>query len=244
MSQKSDVNVEEKEKLTEYFDVFEVINIDILQFKKQLMENNFNFSLKLNSKIIKDSYLELTPNDIRGENSIMNITTDKVTTRLDSKQVNTYKGIIDNDENHWVRLYADDKVFYAFFHTKNGADICIEPISNYTKKVDDRNRYIIFDINKFKKEGNCGIDLLKETVNKSVKPKSSRIANPWNPCRVLSVAVDADFEWYQTYGGNSWSQIYYVMNVVDGIYQSQFNLRVTIPYVNVYTTNNDPLHVI
>ena len=66
------------------------------------------------------------------------------------------------------------------------------------------------------------------------------MANPWNPCRVLSVAVDADFEWYQTYGGNSWSQIYYVMNVADGIYQNQFNLRVTVPYINVYTTDTDP----
>ena len=152
-SQNSDVNVEEKKKLTEYFDSFEVINIDVLQFKKLLKEGKFNFSLKLNSKIIKDSYLELELNDIRGENSIMSTTKDKVITRMDNKEVNTYKGIIDNDKNQWVRLYSDDKVFYAFFHTKNGADICVEPISNYTQKVDDKNRYVIFDINKFKKRG-------------------------------------------------------------------------------------------
>ena len=64
-----------------------------------LKEGKFNFSLKLNSKIIKDSYIELEPNDIRGKNSIMSMTKDKVITKMDNKETNTYKGIIDNDKN-------------------------------------------------------------------------------------------------------------------------------------------------
>ena len=239
-SKRSDVNIEEKKKLNEYFDAFEVITFDVFEFKKLLRNKEANLSIRLNSNIIKDFNLELEPNDILTKNSVISMTKDKVVTRMEVKEVNTYKGMIDNDKNQWVRLYSDDKVFYAFFHTKNGEDICIEPISNYTHKADDKNRYVIFDINKFKKEGNCGIDLLKEAINKPTKPNSSRVANPWNPCRIIPVAVEGDFEWYQTYGGNSWSQIYYVMNVVDGIYQNQFNLRVTIPYINVYTTNTDP----
>lgn len=239
-SKRSDVDTKERKKLNEYFDTFEVINLNALDFKKLLRNKESKFSIKLSSQIIKDFNLELETNVISSENSIMSMTKDKVVTRIDIKEINTYKGIIDNDEKQWVRLYSDDKVFYAFFHTKNGEDICVEPISNYTQEIDDRSRYIIFDINKFKKKGNCGIDLLKESINKSTKPNSSRVANPWNLCRIIPVAVEGDFEWYQTYGGNSWSQIYYVMNVVDGIYQNQFNLRVTIPYINVYTTNTDP----
>jgi hypothetical protein len=59
----------------------------------------------------------------------------------------------------------------------------------------------------------------------------------------LKVATDADYEFYQSRGNNvteTCGYIFSVLNLIEGVYESTFNLRIIVTFQNVWTTSGDP----
>ena len=60
--------------------------------------------------------------------------------------------------------------------------------------------------------------------------------------KVVQLATDADYEFFQQQGGTSGAnaKILSVLNGVDAIYRSQLNLTISVVFQNVWTTPADP----
>jgi hypothetical protein len=58
--------------------------------------------------------------------------------------------------------------------------------------------------------------------------------------RTLEIAVTADVEFFETYGADSLAEIESILNVVDGIFQSEVNLAVEIVNAEIWQTEPDP----
>ncbi len=63
------------------------------------------------------------------------------------------------------------------------------------------------------------------------------------PCRVARIAVDTDYEFSQLFGGNTVDAAAYAITLLaasSSVYERDVNVRLAIPYVRVFATNNDP----
>jgi hypothetical protein len=60
------------------------------------------------------------------------------------------------------------------------------------------------------------------------------------PTRELEVGLLGDFEFSQRQGVDSEEAMLARFNIVDGIFSTQANLRITPALVHVFTTSNDP----
>ena len=58
--------------------------------------------------------------------------------------------------------------------------------------------------------------------------------------RVLELAIDADVEYYDKFGDDSQSEIESILNVVDGIFQAELDLRLEIVMVRIWDVEPDP----
>jgi hypothetical protein len=59
----------------------------------------------------------------------------------------------------------------------------------------------------------------------------------------LKVATDADYEFYQNRGNDvtaTYSYVFSTLNLIEGVYESTFDLRIIVTFQNVWTTSNDP----
>lgn len=63
------------------------------------------------------------------------------------------------------------------------------------------------------------------------------------PCRVARIAVDSDYEFTQLFGGNTFLSAAYaqtLLGAVSTIYERDVNVRLAMPYLRVWSANNDP----
>lgn len=78
--------------------------------------------------------------------------------------------------------------------------------------------------------------LTSRRVNRSARsPITSQGQRPFSPARVLEVATQADFDFYQIHGANSNAYIRAVLNAVDVIYTSSFGIRLKVTAQRVDT---------
>lgn len=64
-----------------------------------------------------------------------------------------------------------------------------------------------------------------------------------DPCRVATLAIETDYEFTQTFGGDTNASGAYVASLIGAvseIYQAQINTRLVIGYLRLWTTSNDP----
>ena len=79
-----------------------------------------------------------------------------------------------------------------------------------------------------------------------LEPPRSSVATSEEPIaataetRTMELAVVADFEYFQTHGANSLTEIEATINAVDGIYERELGLRVEIGDVTIWEDANDP----
>jgi hypothetical protein len=63
------------------------------------------------------------------------------------------------------------------------------------------------------------------------------------PCRVARIAIDTDFEFTGLFGGNTTLSAAYAQTLlaaVSSIYERDVNVRLMLPYLRVWSSNNDP----
>jgi hypothetical protein len=178
-------------------------------------------------------------------------TSDKGTFRNQEKSssfTHIFKG--KTQDGRIVRLTISKDEFWGVI-LADEQQIVIRQTRDYTKNEKDES-LIIFD----------NSDLIKEADDKSsdvfedalVVPKNNALAIPKEnalisqmeliPCTYyLLIATDADFEFYQGRGSsltNCYNYIYSVLNIIEGVYESTFNLRFILTFQHVYASSNNP----
>jgi Metallo-peptidase family M12/Secretion system C-terminal sorting domain len=185
--------------------------------------------------------LDLQSNELRTASHQTTFTTDKGIEKLPLTPCQTYKGFTDGDPAQSARLMITDNLIQGYIKRK-GETWCIEPLTTFTGKASD-NKYVLFKQSAIIAEAglHCGVTEAQEQRYLQLHPTVNNPAAE-RSCltKELELAVDADYEYFQTYGSNSSSNILSILNQVEGVYESTFRLRFRITYLNVWNTANDP----
>lgn len=197
--------------------------------------NVVNVRLKLDEK--KTYNLKLLKNDLRAANYKSVITTQTGEIAAPDYEVATYQGVIDDDNQQWVRLLITEDRFEGYFNAKEEKFV-VESLKNHTKQDKDKNKIVTFSATQDEVAGICGASLSKSAVRQG---QQSATQSTQTTCRVLEIAADADWEWYNRWGLPYADQrVLNFLNVVEGVYQNTFQLRFVVVFQNIYTQNNDP----
>lgn len=222
--------------------VFNVLQLEPETLNRYVRQNPLQAKLKL--AVSDDLTLDLTiqQNEIRSTGYKSLMTTEKGLVADSSTAIcNTYSGYANNDPNQFVRLYIDQNQIKGVISDGKDGYYAIEPLADITKMQDTENRYIVFnvaDVNTI--DGKCGLD---EPISQAVVKGQSaaRTSGTFTAaCRILEVATDADYEYYKRNGASTNARILNDMNIIAGIYQSTFNVRIMVTYQHVFTTPDDP----
>jgi len=210
--------------------------------KKALVDSLYNngkckFQLHIDER--HNWTINLQFNDMRAPNYKQTYVSDKGTFEREPFRVNTFKGTTSGnqavrfsiDENNFFGVVFDEKLHYV-----------IRPISDFTKNNSDE-RLIVYknsDIIVTNENSDYINDAITAPVDEKNKKTEGNMTRGGAPCTYyLEIATDADYEFYQIHGNNTNSYILSVLNVVEGIYQSTFDMKFIVTYQNVWTTQSN-----
>ncbi len=89
----------------------------------------------------------------------------------------------------------------------------------------------------------CGVDHNQELEYINAKKLSSLLQPQFTVitgCRILEIATEADFEFWERHGNNANNEIIAIINMVQGVYETTYDLDIQIVFQNVWNVLNDP----
>lgn len=197
-----------------------------------------------------DWTIELHLNDMRSSECRSTYTTDEGT--FDSKEpfvVNTFRG--KTSDGQIVRFTIDENTFFGVILGDNYHYV-IRPAKDYTRNEEDKSFVVYHSWDIIPDENNFDFinDALEipdeyvmfEPVSNSDNTRSSSCINYY-----LKIAFDADFEFHKARGGTSGSSdaptksyILSILNIAEGVYESEFSMKFLVTSQHVYTTSSQP----
>jgi hypothetical protein len=200
------------------------------EFQIRVDENlNWTFDMQLNDMRAPDfrqTYMtdegEFEFNEPFVVNTFKGHTTDGLTARLTIDE-NTFLGIILYDRYHYV----------------------IRPTKDFTRNSEDRSFIVYKSSDVIPKDGNLDRihDVLKAPENdeiETVEQNMSKNTTDYVHCTYyLKIATDADYELFDKMEQNllkTYDFIFSVLNKVEGVYESTFDMKFRVTYQNVWTS--------
>lgn len=188
--------------------------------------------------------LTLEPNEMRTAQYRATVVTSEGTQTLPFAPCQTYKGFADGNPAQTVRLLISDKTVQGFIKRKD--DVwCIEPLATFTRHSAERTFILFRQADIIPTAGlRCGVTEAAEQKYQQLNPATNSAPQQRSitSCadRTLLIATDADHEYYGLYGANANQQILSVLNQVEGVYQSTFQLGFRVTSQNVWSIAGDP----
>lgn len=194
--------------------------------------DDYNWKISLEETIIK------SPNHRIEENN----------KQLDSQTqtVTTYKGLLNGNSYNHVRLAISETMFEGYF-TDESEMIFIRPLNKIIPNYPTKEHFIIFNANAIKDNPSikdCGVAEIKKITQS--QSNSLTTGRATTTCRVLEIATEADFEFFQANGSNvttANNSILATLNQVEGVYQTTFNIRFLVVFQSVWSTSSDPFTI-
>ena len=164
-----------------------------------------------------------------------------------AKRPRTFKGVVLGEKNSTVRLSTG----------RFGARGCIKTAAGWTFIEPEKDAALraaklhrVYTENELDAHfhGTCAATLTgtahfghdaDEHTLEELSAKATTSAEPAQ-LRELEIAIDADFEYFQTHGGDAQAEMESVMNVVDGIYESELGLTISLVSINIWDDAADP----
>lgn len=160
--------------------------------------------------------------------------------------VTTYKGLLNGNSSNHVRLAISETMFEGYF-SDEGEMIFIRPLNRIIPNYPTKEHFIIFNASDIKDNlsiKDCGIAEIKKITQS--QSKSLTTARATTSCRVLEIATEADFEFFQANGSNittANNSILATLNQVEGVYQTTFNIHFLVAFQSVWSTSSDPFTI-
>jgi hypothetical protein len=181
--------------------------------------------------------LEVVPNDLRAPGYRAEDTGPVGTHAMESPEVTTYKGIVVGRSGTEVRLTIDGMRVEGFFNV--GADrFFIEPATKYSKSAS------VYESVIYKAEDSlvdnsfaCEADI-PTRIKAGDQMAGLESAGSLEAQKRLDIATEADLEFVNTIGSASAanSEILSILNMVEGTYSLELNLKIRVTYQHTWTT--------
>jgi hypothetical protein len=181
--------------------------------------------------------LDVEPHDLRSAKYNAEDSSDPGARKAADAAVTTFKGYVDGDPNSTVRISIEGNKIEGYF-TNQGERFFIEPARKYTNLANEGDSVVYraedsLVENSFLCEADIptqiagGKDLVLSQSNGSLATMQD-----------IELATDADYQYVNTVGGASQAnnEILGIINMVEGVYQSDLNLSITVVYQHTWTT--------
>ena len=184
-------------------------------------------------------YFELVPRDLRSPRYRAEVTgEDGVRRQLPPPPVTTYKGTaVVGQEVVQARFTITNNRFEGVVFTP-GDWHYIEPLRNYLPSAESAE-LVVYRQSDIKpgQEWRCGASNLKRGIN-----QIDQAAIDTTTTYTVEVATEADYEYVQALGGPDAAkrEIMSIMNMVEGVYEQELNLKLEIVYQHAWNRSNDP----
>lgn len=192
--------------------------------------------------------MTLEPHDMRAPGYRAESWGDKDVTVLEPGPVRTYKGTVKGFPDAQARFTIDEHTVEGLIITPNEL-LFLEPAQRYSK-TSAKTDFVFYAGSDVKESpGECGTTMAQVVARHSTSfsnQTSSKSPQPqavYGPEREIGIAVEADFEYFQTLGSEAaaTNRITDIMNQVDGlIYSPQMGVRLTIVHMRIWSTASDP----
>jgi hypothetical protein len=242
-AQEQDVAARQEQDLAKFFRKHDRLKLNVAEVAEQV-RRHIPVSIYTPSAAFD---IQLEPHDMRGRNyRAVEAGADGLdhAARMGSA-VNTYKGRVLDRDDAQARFTVDDERLEGLIVTPEERYM-VEPMRKYSPLADE-NDFILYRSSDVIKEQDEPIDYeLRRTVE-DVAPKVTDMMQAPEAVTAtvhdIELSTEADYEYVTALGGTSQaanSEIMSIMNMVEGIYQSQLNLTFTIVFQHTWTANNDP----
>jgi hypothetical protein len=215
--------------------------------KSELVDSLYKIGktlFRLNIDKERDWTVELQFNDMRSPDYVATYETEKDVFKYEDYILNTFKGY--TSDGKIARFTIDKDNFFGVILNKE-THFVIRPTKDLTHNEKDES-LIVYESSDLIPEENSGDyieDAIKTSESEKSQLQSTSDSSPiFNDCPVyLGIATDADLEFYQDNGYNlnsTYNAVFTVLNVVEGVYESTFNMRFVVTFQNVYTSSSNP----
>jgi len=225
-------------ELHKWFKTYEIVELDLSALSRMVNKEESRISLQIGQNKWN---LNLFFNDLRSSNYTNTNTNGNNKILQEKKPCITYAGYVDDNPANYVRLTISDEIFRGYIVVENEFyyfDQLKRIIGN-----SDKNIIISYRARDVQENSTsvCGITSSQEKAFLSQVQSSTQVRQSGvSTCRILELATDADFEWFQLHGSNSNNEILAIINMIQGVYQNVFNIEIIVVFQNVYTNVNDP----
>ncbi len=238
-AQRTTLSDREEITLDKHLSQYTVFSIN----KKELIDSLYTnglcqFQININEQF--NWTFDLQFNDMRSPDYKQTYTSDKGIFEDTTFVLNTFKGT--TSDNKIARFTIDENNFFGVIFDSTNHYI-IRPATDYAQNLAKENLivYKSSDIIPNHDKFDYVNDALEVPID-SIKQDIILRNGPSNPCTYyLAIATDADYNYYQAKGNNlanTYSDIFSVLNIIEGVYESTFNMKLIVVYQNVWTTTS------
>lgn len=235
----------EQSEIAKSLSDYKSITLNVRELKNLIRTNRNYTKVRLNVDQSLGWDMVIVEHEIRSNDyKAQIISANGFTEEFKPSECHTYSGYVNGDPKQYISLFISEDLIKGLIFDKSKGFIIIEPLSTFVKsgKEGQNNQFVVYNLADSKSnKGFCGADGLKQTIISSANKEAQ--SSELTSCRILEVATEADFEYYTNHGSNvatTFNDVLAVMNAVDAVYASTFNMRVIIVFQSLYNDPNDP----
>jgi hypothetical protein len=224
------------QNLDRVFRAYELLELDLESVVRTLKSSN-RLTLDLGGTAYE---LELEATDLRAQDLRATVTTDDGVLEQELPRVGTYKGTVAGETGSDVRLLVRDDMFFGYIRTADDW-LFIDPAAQYEPGAGP-GRVVAYREADVRPEfaGAYGAGGLETHAAGLVGDEEARTAATPGAPRMVEIATEADFEFFQAYPELPNFVILGILNQVNGIYESEVGLTFSVSAMNIWATAQGP----
>jgi hypothetical protein len=185
----------------------------------------------------RDIQLDIEPHDLRSRNYRSEDSSAPGQQKPAISEVITYKGVVDGDDTSPVRLTISGGKIEGYFVTR-GKRFFIEPARKYTNLAEPDDA-VVYQAEDSLVENSilCDSDIPTQ-IEGGKGMVETQAAELLTTLQDIELATEADQQYVTALGGPAAAnnEILSILNMTEGVYQSELNLSITVVYQHTWST--------
>lgn len=226
----------ERDQLNKIFTTYELFSLDAEAINDHIKATPTRSLFTLSMGDSKVWSIELEENEMRSPQYVAYRTGESGSVELPRTECVTFEGSLANQPKHQVRLNVEPNRIWGFIEEPDGT-YYIEPLVNFVELATS-DKFVVYKSTSVIADnlGECGASSVQEeakNIDQIGSPKSAG-----SDCRKLEIATESDFELVEL--GVSFNDILGNLNMVEAIYEADFDMKFIVVFQNEWEISADP----